>query len=70
MLKPLPELAMHLLGADGQVLPAVAGQEGEMILAGDTVSPGYVGADGRSESPCSAWQKANFKGFKGVVHEV
>eukprot|EP00434_Breviolum_minutum_P016331 symbB.v1.2.014392.t1/scaffold1052.1/size141681/9 len=45
LLIPLPKLQMHLLSENGQTL-SVKG-EGEMILRGDTVSPGYIGADGR-----------------------
>lgn len=42
LLMPLPKLQIHLLSADGDL-----GDEGEMILRGDTVSPGYIGSDGR-----------------------
>lgn len=42
LMMPLPKLQIHLLSADGDL-----GDEGEMILRGDTVSPGYIGVDGR-----------------------
>ena len=46
VLVPLPQLQMHLLGPEGCILDNTPGMEGEMILAGDTVSPGYIGFDG------------------------
>ncbi|CAK9035651.1 unnamed protein product [Durusdinium trenchii] len=51
LLIPLPKLQMHLLN-DGLVLPNAPGNEGEMILTGATVSPGYItdGFIGPSES--------------------
>ncbi|CAJ1439748.1 unnamed protein product, partial [Effrenium voratum] len=46
LLKPLPSLQLKLL-SDGHVVPLAPGAEGEMLIAGATVSPGYVHPDGR-----------------------
>jgi len=46
VLRPLPGLDMLLVGEDGASV--AEGQAGELLLAGPTVSPGYVGtSDGR-----------------------
>ena len=45
VLQPVPTLDMLVLNEDGN--PVSEGEAGQLFLAGSTVSPGYLGSDGR-----------------------
>ncbi|CAE8603608.1 unnamed protein product, partial [Polarella glacialis] len=48
VLRALPGLDMLLVGEDGTPVPASAeGSEGELLIAGSTISPGYIDAAGQ-----------------------
>ncbi|CAE7517856.1 atnA [Symbiodinium sp. CCMP2456] len=63
--QPLPSLPMLLQTSDGTLLPPEApGAEGELLLAGATVSPGYVGEAGRVATVSDAESICWFKGTR------
>ncbi|CAE7318509.1 unnamed protein product [Symbiodinium sp. CCMP2592] len=63
--QPLPSLPMLLQTSDGTLLPPEApGAEGELLLAGATVSPGYVGEAGRVAAVSDAESICWFKGTR------